>query len=52
MSNKKYMSIKVISFVNFAKKQPIKLNCYIESVVINNTRYINSDYRGNNEVLS
>ena len=52
MSNKNYMSIKIISFVNFAKKHHGKFNCYLESVVIGNVRYINSDYRGNNEVLS
>jgi hypothetical protein len=48
MKNKNYMSIKIISFINLAKKQPIKLNCYIESVVIGNVKYINSDYKVSN----
>lgn len=51
MSNRKYMSIKVISFVNFAKKHHGgKFNYYIESAVIGNVRYINSDYKGSEDI--
>jgi hypothetical protein len=51
MSNKKYMSIKVISFVNYAKKHHGgKFNCYIETVVIGNVKYINSDYKGSEDI--
>jgi len=52
MSNKNHMSIKVISFVNFAKKRfnDNNFNYKVESVVIGNVRYINSDYKGSEDI--
>jgi hypothetical protein len=52
MSNKKYMEFKIISFVNFAKKRfkDADFNYYLESVVIGNIKYINSDYKGSDDI--
>jgi len=46
------MEIKIISFVNFAKKRfnDADFNYYLESVVIGNVRYINSDYKGSEDI--